>query len=91
MNTKSNQRYQETDKKIQQVFLQLLQEKDLSHTTVQDICKGYVAVGGQTAIGRGIFSGPSEGFLDKESRKRGQQELLYLIDGKEAERCAMQI
>ncbi len=40
MNTKSNQRYQETDKKIQQVFLQLLQEKDLSHTTVQDICKG---------------------------------------------------
>lgn len=58
---------------------------------VQDICKGYVAVGGQTAIGRGIFSGSSEGFLDKESRKRGQQELLYLIDGKEAERCAMQI
>lgn len=40
MNTKSNQRYQETDKKIQQVFLQLLQEKDLSRTTVQDICKG---------------------------------------------------
>lgn len=40
MNTKSNQRFQETDKKIRQVFLQLLSEKDLSHTTVQDICKG---------------------------------------------------
>lgn len=39
MNTKSNQRYQETDQKIQQVFLELLQQKDLSHTTVQDICK----------------------------------------------------
>ena len=40
MNVKSNQRFQETDKKIRQVFLQLMSEKDLSHTTVQDICKG---------------------------------------------------
>lgn len=50
---------------------------------VQDICKGYVAVGGQTAVGRGIFSGSPEGFLEEEMRKRGQQELLYLINGKD--------
>lgn len=49
---------------------------------VQDICKGYVAVGGQTAVGRGIFSGSSDGFLDEKMRKRGQQELLYLIKGR---------
>lgn len=50
---------------------------------VQDICKGYVAVGGQAAIGRGIFSGSAEGILDKEMREEGQRELLSLIQGKE--------
>lgn len=50
---------------------------------VQDICKGYVAVGGQTAVGRGIFTGSADGILDREKRKRGQQELIYLIEGKE--------
>lgn len=50
---------------------------------VQDICKGYVAVGGQTAVGRGIFTGSPDGILDQKTRKRGQQELIYLIEGKE--------
>ncbi len=49
----------------------------------QDICKGYVAVGGQTAVGRGIFSGSADGLLDEEIKKRGQDELLSLIEGKE--------
>lgn len=51
---------------------------------VQDICKGYVAVGGQTAVGRGIFTGSPDGILDEDIRKRGQQELLHLIKGKGA-------
>lgn len=50
---------------------------------VQDICKGYVAVGGQTAVGRGIFSGSPDGFLEEKMRKRGQQELIYLIKEKD--------
>lgn len=45
---------------------------------IQDICKGYVAVGGQTAVGRGIFSGSLGGFLEEKMRKRGYQELIYL-------------
>lgn len=50
---------------------------------IQDICKGYVSVGGQAAVGRGIFSGSSDGILDKDTRKCGQQELLWLIEGRE--------
>ncbi len=50
---------------------------------VQDICKGYVAVGGQTAVGRGIFSGSSDVFLEETIRKQGQQELIYLIKERE--------
>lgn len=50
---------------------------------IQDICKGYVAVGGQAAVGRGIFTGSWDGILDPETRKRGQQELLWLIEGEE--------
>ena len=39
MNTKNNQRYQETDQKIRQCFLDFLQEKKISQITVRDICE----------------------------------------------------
>lgn len=52
---------------------------------VQDICKGYVAVGGQTAVGRGIFSGSTDRILEDKIRKAGQKELLSLIKGREGE------
>lgn len=38
MNTKNNQRFQETDDKIQNCFLTLLNQKQISQITVQEIC-----------------------------------------------------
>lgn len=38
MNIKNNQRFQETDDRIRQVFLKLLSERELSHVTIRDIC-----------------------------------------------------
>lgn len=39
MNTKGNQRYQDTRKKIETVFQELLQEKRLQEITVSEICR----------------------------------------------------
>lgn len=39
MNTKGNQRFIETDKKIQEVFQDLLEFKDLDRITVREICE----------------------------------------------------
>lgn len=58
---------------------------------IQDICKGYVSVGGQAAVGRGIFcldegsvdggtAGLPKKILDDDTRKKGQEELIDLIE-----------
>lgn len=39
MNKKGNERYQETEKMIRDVFFQLLDDKDLHEITVSEICK----------------------------------------------------
>lgn len=38
MNTVNNQRFQETDRRIQEAMLQLIQEKEVNKVTVNDIC-----------------------------------------------------
>lgn len=40
MNTKGNQRYQDTKLKIEKVFQELLKEKDVSKISVSEICRG---------------------------------------------------
>lgn len=39
MNQPNNKRHQDTAKRIQDAMLTLLEEKDFSHITVQDVCK----------------------------------------------------
>ena len=50
---------------------------------VQDITKGYLAVGGQTSIGRGIFTLAGEPTLsaanEKDIWKEAQQKLQELV------------
>lgn len=38
MNSKNNQRFQQTERKIRNIFLELLKNKDLSKITVKEIC-----------------------------------------------------
>ncbi len=38
MNTANNQRFQDTDRHIKDVMLQLVQEQDVNKITVRDIC-----------------------------------------------------
>ena len=40
MNTANNQRFQETDRRIRTVMLELIKQKDINKITVNDICKG---------------------------------------------------
>lgn len=40
MNTKNNQRFQETEERIIGVFIELLQKKTLEKITVSELCKG---------------------------------------------------
>lgn len=39
MNKTGNQKYQDNEQQIQDTFLALLQEKDIAHITVQEICR----------------------------------------------------
>lgn len=39
MNTKNNQRFQETEQKILEIFSELLSEKEVSQITVREICE----------------------------------------------------
>lgn len=39
MNTANNQRFQETDRRIRTVMLELIKQKDINKITVNDICK----------------------------------------------------
>lgn len=40
MNQKNNQRFQETDKRIQDFFVKSLEEKNIAQITVREICEG---------------------------------------------------
>lgn len=50
---------------------------------VEDITSGYVAIGGQTAIGRGFFARDEEETIYSEeiSEKRMAEELRHIING----------
>lgn len=74
MNTKNNLRFQETDDKIQRCFLSLINQKQISRITVQEICN-------KVGINRSSFYAHYEdiySLLNSISRKVGRDLLIQL-------------
>ena len=65
MNTKNNRRRQQSQEKIETVFLALLEEKDIDQITVSDICK-------QTGLNRSTFYANYQDIYDLVEKLRLQ-------------------
>ena len=74
MNVKNNQRFQETDEKIQNCFLNLLNQKPISRITIREICD-------QVGINRSSFYAHYEdiyALLNGISKEIGRQLIIQL-------------
>lgn len=77
MNTKNNKRRRESVQKIESVFMELLQERELHSITVADICK-------QTGLNRSTFYANFEDIFNLADRMRQKLErefAEYFSDG----------
>ncbi len=83
MNTKNNKRRQATIEKIEKVFLELLQKKEITQITVSDICK-------QSELNRSTFYANYLDIYDlaDKIRKKLESEVNELYENDTFNNCA---
>ncbi len=84
MNTKNNKRRQATKERIERVFIELLQTKEISQITVSDICK-------QTELNRSTFYANYIDIYDlaDKIRDRLEEEVNALYENDIAYNCGL--